>query len=66
MKARTNFLNKHGLKDTWDMSEDTRDELMKTHFYYIDNDQGYFVKDNFKPKEGAEDVIYEFLKEGAE
>ena len=66
MKARTEFLIEHGIKDEWDMTEETRDELMKTHFYYIDGAQGYFVKECLRPKEGVEEVIYEFLREGAE
>jgi hypothetical protein len=37
------FLNKWGIKDNPDISEEVINKLRNTHFCYIHGDQGYYI-----------------------
>jgi hypothetical protein len=60
------FLNKYAKADNPDITDDERDELMKTHFYYIDGLAGYFVPDTIDDLNDDERDIHHLLNQHAE
>ena len=60
------FLSKHGIMDSPDIFEETSQLYLSDHFYYIDEDQGYFIKRDIALLTDEEKVILEYLKENQE